>query len=325
MRPKLDVNLVRLGRTNTEVSAVSLGTWSYGGPNRVGEQDVGWSGHDDTAATSALIRAHELGINHWDTADAYGGGQSERLIGEMWGDVPRSDIFLASKIGWDPGEYGHFYHPEQIRKQLERSLRNLKTDVIDLYYLHHCDFGEDAQYLDGALELFSRFKDEGKIRFIGLSDWNSKLVLDHVGRVDPEVIQVCRNVANDGYTTSGLRDWVEENDVGAVFFSALDHGLLLGKYSAPQAFPEGDTRNRVPGFGDMELLRKLSSNKEKLEERFEGHPAPVLHGLIGSLLADSKNSCVLVGQRNPEQVEAAAAATSPLSKDDADWVKSLYR
>lgn len=320
----MDVNLVRLGRTNAEVSAVSLGTWSYGGPNRVGEQDVGWSGHDDAAATGALIRAHELGINHWDTADVYGDGQSERLIGEMWGDVPRGDIFLASKVGWDPGEYGHFYHPEQIRQQLERSLRNLKTDVIDLYYLHHCDFGEEAQYLDGALELVRRFKDEGKIRFIGLSDWSSKLVLDHVGRVDPDVIQVCRNVANDGYTTSGLRDWVEKNDVGAVFFSALDHGLLLGKYSAPHAFPEGDTRNRVPGFGDMQLLRKLSSNKEKLEERFEGHPEPVLHGLIGRLLADSKNYCVLVGQRNPKQVEAAAAATSPLSQEDADWVKSLY-
>ena len=88
---------VTLGRTKATVSAISLGTWSYGGLNTIGDRSVGWSGHDDMTARQGLIRAWELGINHWDTADAYGNGRSEQLIGEVWDTVSRKDIFLATK------------------------------------------------------------------------------------------------------------------------------------------------------------------------------------------------------------------------------------
>ena len=93
---------LRFGRCEAEVSAVSLGTWAYGGANKVGQRSVGWSGHDDHAARAALRAAHAAGITHWDTADVYGNGRSEQLIGGIWGDVPRDEVFVASKVGWDP-------------------------------------------------------------------------------------------------------------------------------------------------------------------------------------------------------------------------------
>ena len=90
---------ITLGRTNEKVSRISLGTWSYGGPSTLsGNHPVGWSGQDDNDSTNALRKAYELGINHWDTADVYGDGKSELIIGTVWGEIKREDIFLATKV-----------------------------------------------------------------------------------------------------------------------------------------------------------------------------------------------------------------------------------
>src|SRR6187397_382166 len=137
---------IRFGRTNAQVSAISLGTWGHGGPNVSEGISVGWGGHDDAAAKEAILTAYRNGINHWDTADAYGAGHSEKLIGELWGDVRRSDILLATKFGWIKGPANHWYDPAFMRVQCENSLRNMCVDVIDLYYFHPCDFGPNDEY-----------------------------------------------------------------------------------------------------------------------------------------------------------------------------------
>ncbi len=316
---------VTLGRTNVEVSAISLGTWAYGGSNMSGDKSVGWSGHNDTAATQALIRAWELGINHWDTADAYGSGRSEQLIGNIWGTVPRKDIFLATKLGWVMGPYDHFYEPEFMRHQIELSLKHLKTDVIDLLYLHHCMFGKEGEHLDAAIHVLRQAKIEGKIRFIGLSDWDATAILKYAHRVKPEVIQPYRNVMDDDYATSGLKDWVDRNDVGVAFFSPLKHGLLTGKYTDPTTFPEGDFRVNVPEFGNPKIIKRCRDGREAMEQHFSTHPQPILHGLLDSLLSDTPTGCVLLGQRSPAQVDAAAAVGNTMSDKNAEWVRSLYQ
>ena len=94
---------VVLGRTGELVSAISLGTWAFGGENMSGRFAVGWAGQSDNDSKSVLLKAWESGINHWDTADVYGEGRSEIIIGESWGTIPRDDIFLATKVGWDKG------------------------------------------------------------------------------------------------------------------------------------------------------------------------------------------------------------------------------
>lgn len=315
---------VRLGRTEARVSAVGFGTWPLGGPIEVDGAPEGWSGHDDERARRALVRAAELGVTHWDTADAYGEGRAERLIGSCWRDVRRDEIFLASKVGWVRGPFERFYHPAQMRRQLERSLRNLATDVIDLHYLHHCGFGPRDECLDDAVAAMQDFRAEGKIRFVGLSDWRGERIARYLPRVDPDVVQTYRNVLDDDYERSGLRTAVEARDLGVVFFSPLKHGLLLGKYEAPPAFGAGDVRSAQPEFADAELVAALWRNAEALRRRFAAHEQPVLHALVGALLADEPNASVLLGQRSPEQAEAAAAAGEPLSREDAEWVRDLY-
>lgn len=315
---------ITFGRTNAKVSTISLGTWSYGGGNVSGSQSVGWADQSDVDSRAALIQAWKSGINHWDTADVYGNGRSETIIGKVWDIVPRNDIFLATKVGWDMGGFDYYYHPKMIKNHIDLSLKNLKTDLIDLYYFHHCNFGSDAVFED-ALDLVRRFRDEGKIRFIGLSDWDSIKIMKYIDRVNPDVIQPYRNVMDDPYKSSGLKDWVEENNVGIAFFSPIKNGLLTGKYSKPPVFKKGDFRLNVPGFQDVELLKKLQDNKIKLEEKFPNHPQPVLHGLLGALLSDSPTGCVLLGQRDVSQVKAAAELGETLTYTDADWVKKLYK
>lgn len=316
---------VRLGRTGIEVSAVSLGTWGHGGPSHSGSTPVGWSGHDDALAREAIVTAWNHGIDHWDTADVYGDGRAEKIIGSVWDRVPRDMIFLASKTGWDQGGYGHYYHPELIRRRLERSLQNLATDWIDLYYMHHCDFGEDDQYLEPALEEFQRARDSGRIRFLGLSDWDAGKIAARVERIDPDVVQPFRNVVDDDWESSGLKDVAARRELGVAFFSPLKHGLLLGKYDEPAEFPEGDFRRNIEEFRDARFIARMQQAAGAMRTRFAGHSEPVLHAVVGSLFSDAPNSCVLLGQRNPEQAAAAATVGEALSPEEAQWVREQYR
>ncbi|MEM8962160.1 MAG: aldo/keto reductase [Acidobacteriota bacterium] len=316
---------IRFGRTEAEVSTVSLGTWAHGGPKIVGGRPVGWYGSDPEAAKKSLVESARVGINHWDTADVYGDGRAERLVGEVWDEVSRDDVFLATKVGWDPGPYGHYYHPEQIRRQLERSLRYLRVETIDLYYLHHCDFGPSAEYLDDAVALLRKFRDEGKIRFIGLSDWKSELILRFAPRVDPDVVQCYRNVVDDTYESSGLRNWVRDHDIGVSFFSPIKHGLLLGLFEGPVTFGIGDHRNAIQDFRDYSLLSRLRACRREVEARFDGEMRePVLQALIGALLVEEPSGCALLGLHRTDQVSSAAEVGSPLSAEDARWVRRLY-
>ncbi len=315
---------VRLGRTGVHVSAIACGTWAYGGLKKVGGMEVGWAGHDDERASDALVAAYESGITHWDTADVYGEGHAEQLIGGLWDRVPREEVFLASKVGWDTGSYRHFYHPRLIEERIDRSLRYLKTDRIDLFYLHHCDFGPQDRYLDGAVEALRRARDAGKLRFLGLSDWSSEKVVRFAPRVDPDVVQPYRNVVDDAYASSGLQAWVDENDAGVAFFSPLRHGLLLGKYEQPTSFPVGDHRNRIEEFGDAAALARLRDCRAAVELRFPGRQDAVLHALTGALLSEAPTGCVLLGMRQRRHATAAAGLGEPLSADEAAWVRELY-
>ncbi|MFC1549831.1 aldo/keto reductase [Candidatus Neomarinimicrobiota bacterium] len=315
-----------LGRTGVKVSKISLGTWSFGSANHSAAGDsVGWANQSDQDSLNVLKQAWQNGINHWDTADVYGRGRSEALIGQVWSEIPRNEIFIATKVGWDKGQYDMFYHPKLIQQKFDASLKNLKSDFVDLYYFHHCHFGDSESVLDDALDLFNRFREAGKVRFIGLSDWNMSLVMDHIDSINPDVVQPYRNVMDDDYVASGLKDWIDRYNAGIAYFSPLKHGLLTGKYTTPPTFEGGDFRLNVKEFQDPDLIKKLQENRTALERHFKDHPEPVLHGLIDALLVDSPTGCVLLGQRNSKQAASVTSIGQALSADDAAWVKSLFK
>ena len=314
---------IRFGRTNAHVPTISLGTWGHGGPRVTNSgASVGWKGHSDPLAKEALLAAYRAGITHWDTADVYGDGHAEKLIGEAWDDVPRNEIFLATKVGWDFGPMNEPYEPRYMRTKFELSLRNLRTDVIDLYYFHHSNFGKN---FEAALEVMLRLREEGKIRFVGLSDWDASQIMKYIERVDPDVVQPYRNVVDDDYESSGLKAYVDSHDLGVAFFSPLKHGLLLGKYDKPTNYGEGDFRSGVADFTDPAAIERYKRASAAMREKFADHPEPVLHAVTGALLTGNPTACVLLGQRNPKQVAAAASVGEALSAEDAEWVRKMYR
>ena len=316
---------ITLGKTQSSVSKISLGTWSYGGAAKSGEQSVGWADQDDTDSNKALLKAHALGINHWDTADVYGDGRSEKIIGNMWNDISRHEIFLATKVGWDMGPYEYWYSSTHMMTNMERSLNNLKTECVDLMYLHHCNFGKNGEYFDDAMEVHIKFQEYGKTKYIGLSDWSDEKIMRYIYKVNPDVVQPYRNVMDNSYESSGLKDYIDTNNVGVCFFSPIKHGLLTGKYKSPPKFKEGDYRRNVEAFNSQEIIDRLLENKSKLESKFHNHLQPVMHGLIAPLLQDAPTGCVLLGQRNEEQVLRASELGESISKEDAEWVKELYK
>ena len=321
----MEVARVVLGRAGVRVGIVGVGSWAFGGADEYRGEAVGWSDHDDATARRALVSAHRLGLDHWDTADAYGAGRAERLIGSVWDQVPRDDIFLASKVGWITGPTDRFYDPAQILRQCEASLRNLRTGHLDAYYLHHCDFGPGDRYLDEAVATVHRLRDRGLIRFVGLSDWNAERLLRCARRIDPDLVQTYRNVVDDDYSTSGLETWVESANAGVLFFSTLKHGLLVGGRTRPRQFSTGDHRSKRPEFLDPGLLARLQRCRETIDERLGRDSGGVVGALVGALLSDARNSGVLLGIRTEAHAETAARAGSPLLPAEAAWVRALYR
>lgn len=315
---------IRLGRTDENVSVISLGTWSFGGANSSGNASVGWADQETADSQDSLLSCWKNGINHWDTADVYGDGRSEKVIGSMWNTVPRNDIFLATKVGWDMGNKNHWYNIDAMRTNMERSLINLKTDCVDLLYLHHCNFGKNDEYFDGALAEVRKFQEEGKTKFLGLSDWDLNKIMKYIKKADPDVVQPYRNVWDDRYVVSGLQQFIEENDLGVCFFSPLMHGLLSGKYHSPTTFKPGDFRKNIDAFKDQKIIDQIKTNANLLTDRFNNHPHPVMHGVVDTLLSDSENSCVLLGQRNFSQVDVATTLGIYINENDVNWIKQLY-
>lgn len=317
----------RLGRTNLEVSEISLGCWTLGGPNWSQGQPVGWGELDRREAEKAVERGLELGCNHFDTADVYGNGRSEQMLGKILG-TRRKEVVIATKVGWFPGTAVHAYHPLHIRHQIEQSLENLRTDYVDIYYFHHADFGPDDCYLDDAVEVMRRLRQEGKIRFIGQSAYTPQDFQRLIPVVDPDILQSRAHIMDTRMIgpSSPVAGLISERDLGFVAFSPMAQGLLLDKFRPenPPEFAEGDNRGRSKWFS-VDFLGRLAPKLDRLKERFGGGVEELVRISLQYLLAHPAVSCVIPGFRNLRQVEMdLAPAGKPLSKEDVCWIRELF-
>lgn len=318
-----------LGKSGLKVSEVSLGCWAIGGPKWTNGRPGGWSGNDDEQSLLGLRKAHELGINHLDTADGYGDGHSERLIGQFLKEVPRDSVIVASKVGWFRGTALHPMQPVHIRNQLEQTLTNLGTDYLDIYYFHSPNFGENDCYLEEASETMRKLQKEGKIRAIAQSGYSYEDFLRVCSVVQPSILQLDYNALGSqyDYPETNLFEWADNHNLGMVMYNAYAQGVLLDKFDPdhPPVFGEGDMRAGQHLFtreGLLEIREKL----KPIKQRFGSSIEDLIRVFIQYSLHQSKHACVIAGFKNAQQAALnARAANNPLTSDEIAFIRTALQ
>ncbi|UCG15478.1 MAG: aldo/keto reductase [Phycisphaerales bacterium] len=317
----------QLGQSGVEVSEISLGCWTLGGLNWVDGVPNGWADVDDNECIRAIQRAIDAGVNHFDNADCYGNGRAERLLAQALGER-RQNVVIASKVGHFCGTAQHAYEALHVRHQCEQSLKNLRTDHLDVYYFHHGDFGPDDCYLDEALETFHRLQEEGKIRLVGLSAYSADDFRRLVPKIRPTVLQSWAHLMDDQFIRPGgpVAQLLAERHMSFVAFSPLAQGLLLGKYDPdkPPQFEAGDFRSERDRFS-TESIRKVNAQVDQVKQRFGASAEQLARVALQYVLAHDNIACVIPGFRNTRQVVCnVSAAGKPLGAEEVGFLRGVF-
>src|SRR3954451_7487993 len=242
----------RLGRDGPEVSAIGLGCMG------MSEFYVGGS---ETESIATIHHALDRGVNFLDTADMYGWGANEELVGKAIRDR-RGEVFLATKFGNVRGPGGEFLgvrgDPEYVRSACEASLKRLGVETIDLYYQHRVDPDVPIEDTVGAM---ARLKEEGKIRFLGLSEAAPRTIrraaaVHTITAVQTELSLWSRDAEAEVLPT------VRELGIGFVAYSPLGRGFLTGQIKSPDDFPEDDFRRFHPRFTGENFAKNIALVRE---------------------------------------------------------------
>src|SRR5689334_12861892 len=242
----------RLGRDGPEISAIGLGC--------MGMSEFYGQG-DDSESIATIHHALDRGVTFLDTADMYGWGRNEELVGRAIRDR-RDDVFLATKFGNVRGPNGEFLgvrgDPEYVRSACEASLKRLNVETIDLYYQHRVDTNVPIEDTVGEMV---RLKEEGKIRFLGLSEAVPQTIrrahaVHPITAVQTELSLWSRDAQAEVIPT------VRELGIGYVAYSPLGRGFLSGRFKSPADFPEDDFRKNHPRFQGENFEKNLQLVEE---------------------------------------------------------------
>ncbi|MBU2446224.1 MAG: aldo/keto reductase [Bacteroidetes bacterium] len=318
----------KIGKTDVQISEISLGCWTMGGLNWVNGVPNGWANVDEKEVAEAVNYTIDQGVNHFDNADVYGNGRAERMLGRILGNRTNNFI-IATKVGWFPGTAAHAYEPLHIRHQCEQSLKNLNRDYIDLYYFHHGNFGDNDEYLDDAIEVIYRLREEGKIRLIGQSAYRHEDFVKLIPKVKPEAIQSFASAIDDRFVADGTptRKLLEEYQVSFIAFGPIAQGLLLGKYDKnnPPKFEPGDHRVNSDRF-TVENLSKLEPKIEMLKAKFGSNVDDLARAAFQYLLHYNVVGSVIPGFRNLKQVQVnLTKKDKPLTDQEFEYIQKVFR
>jgi aryl-alcohol dehydrogenase-like predicted oxidoreductase len=310
----------RLGQTELELTVIGLGTWAIGGP-----WEIGWGPQDDNESIPTILAAIEAGINWIDTAPIYGCGHSEEVIGKAIKELGERPI-IATKCGllWDEQHRKvGCLEGESIISECEASLRRLGIERIDLYQMHWP--GPDEQ-IEEAWEAMVRLAEQGKIRFVGVSNFSVSQLqqvrrIHPVASLQPPYSMITRAAENE------LFGYCWDNGIGVVCYSPMQKGLLTGKFSARRVagLAPDDHRRRDRNF----LEPKLSANL-KLVDRLK--PIAQRNGItlaqlaIAWVLRRQEVTAAIVGARRADQIqETVAAGDIELSPEDLSDIEQLLK
>ncbi len=289
----------RLGKSELNVSAIGLGTWAIGGKF--------WGHTDEAEAIAAIQKAIDSGVNLIDTAPIYGEGHSEEVVGKAV-KGRRHQVIVATKCGvrFKGPDLVHDLTPKSIRKELEVSLKLLDTDVIDLY---QCHFPDPDTPIEDTMQEMTKMKAEGKIRAIGVSNFDAALLkkAQKVAQIASNQVQYSmlnREIENE------LIPFCLEQNIGILAYGPMGGGILTGKFKQKPKFEEGDARTWFYNYYEEPLWSKVQALLKELEKIAERHGSPVAHVAINWVRQQPGITSALVGARSPQQAEANAAAGS---------------
>jgi aryl-alcohol dehydrogenase-like predicted oxidoreductase len=320
----------KLGRSGWDVSEISFGGWALGGQ---------WGQQDDRDSVAALHRAIDLGVNFIDTAEVYGEGRSEKIIGQVLNERPEQ-IYVATKTPpmpgpWPPSPYCRAeerYPEEYLRSNVEERLKNLNTDCLDLLQLHTWSraFNRDPV----PFETLRSLRKEGKLRLIGVStpehDQNSVIDLMRGGYVD--VVQVIYNLF-DQEAAAELLPVAIETGTGIIVRVVFDEGVLTGKFRQGHTFPEDDFRRQYFAGDRLDrAVARVEAIRQDIADAGLDDQLTLPDTAIKFALSHPAVSTVIPGIRTVQQAEMNVAVSDRLDLPESllvtlrrhNWLRSFW-
>jgi myo-inositol catabolism protein IolS len=299
-----------LGNSEIEITPIIVGTWQAG--------KSGWVGIEDAEVIQALRAAFDAGITTFDTAEVYGNGYSEQIVGQALSAV-RDRTILATKV------FANHLKYQQVLDACEGSLKNLKTDYIDLYQIHwpSGSFKSEIVPIEETMRALNDLKQQGKIRAIGVSNFSRDQLAEaaQYGRIDslqPPYSLFWRGIEQE------VMPYCVENNISIIAYSPLAQGLLTGKFGAEHQFEEGDIRNKNKLF-QGEHYQRAQAALAKLRPIAERNQCSLAQLALAWAIAQPQVSAI-AGARNAEQaVQNAKAAQLQLSESDLAEIDQIGR
>jgi aryl-alcohol dehydrogenase-like predicted oxidoreductase len=311
-----------LGRTGWKVSTISFGAWAIGGT---------WGPVEDQESLASLRKAVDMGVNFFDTADVYGDGRSERLLGKLKKERPE-EIIIATKAGrrLDP-HLANGYNQKNLLEFVNRSLMNLSADALDLVQLH-CP-PTDVYYMPETFEALDNLVKMGKIRYYGVSVEKVEEALKAIEYPGVQSVQIIFNMFRQRPSDLFFRE-AARRKVGILARLPLSSGMLAGKMSSTTSFPPDDHRtfnrhgesfDRGETFSGIDYLTGL----ETVEEIRKLIPPGISMAQYAMrwILMFPEVSCAIPGAKRPGQVEenCLAADAPPLPKEAMEKIREIYQ
>jgi myo-inositol catabolism protein IolS len=304
------MDLRPLGTTNLEISPIIFGTWQAG--------KRGWVGIEDGEVIAAMQAALDAGVTTFDTAEVYGEGYAEELVGKALGDR-RDRVVLATKV------FANHLKHDQVIEACEQSLQRLRTEVIDLYQIHWPtgSFNSEVVPIGETMNALTQLQDQGKIRAIGVSNFSLAQLEEAMayGRIDslqPPYSLLWRGVEAD------LMPYCVEHKLTILAYSALAQGLLTGKFGPDHRFPDADIRSKNKLF-QPPLYDQAQAALEQLRPIARRHHTTLGNLALAWLIAQPQTTAI-VGARNAAQAEEnAQAAAVQLSPADLAEIDAISR
>lgn len=296
----------KLGNSDLYITPVGYGAWAVGGSG----WQFAWGSQDDDDSIAAIHRSLELGVNWIDTAAVYGLGHSEEIVARAlknWTGA-RPYVFTKCSLRWDAsGQVQKVHSADSIRREAEDSLRRLSTDVIDLYQIHWPP-DPDSPALEEAWSTLADLKREGKVRWIGVSNFNVKQLkraqaIAPVTSLQPPYSLVHREVEDE------ILPYCLRENIGVIVYSPMASGLLTGAMTRERAgrLAKDDWRSGHPDFTEPNLSRNLEL-VERLREIAKRHSRSIGEVAVAWTLHNPAVTGAIVGARSAKQAEGVMRA-----------------